>query len=125
MPDQQPTDPDTPGPCAETIESGILDRLVHDDQRPWSVEELIRDIGERLGVVDAITTLQHIGLIHRCGDLISQPAQPSAPKNWRYSRAEESPVMRIGDSSQRRPTNPVDVHPMALVRHAPSDLVNA
>ncbi len=67
MPDEQPTLTRKPGDT--TIESGILDRLTDpNDQRPWSVDELIRDTGERLATVDAIGSLQHIGLIHRTSD---------------------------------------------------------
>jgi hypothetical protein len=67
MPDEQPTPIHEPGDT--TIESGILDRLTYpDDQRPWSVEELIRDIGQRIGVVDAILKLHGLGLIHRTSD---------------------------------------------------------
>lgn len=69
MPEPEPTREHEPE--LETVEAGILDRLIGpNDQRPWSVEELIRDTGERLATVDAINSLQHIGLIHRCGDLI-------------------------------------------------------
>jgi hypothetical protein len=67
MPDEQPTPAREPDET--TIESGILDRLTYpDDQRPWSIDELIRDIGQRLGVVDAIAKLHGVGLIHRTSD---------------------------------------------------------
>jgi hypothetical protein len=67
MPDEQPIPAREPDET--TIESGILDRLTYpDDQRPWSIDELIRDIGQRLGVVDAIAKLHGLGLIHRTSD---------------------------------------------------------
>jgi hypothetical protein len=67
MPDEQPTP--TREPDSTSIESGILDRLTYpDDQRPWSIDELILDVGSRLGVVDAIAKLRGLGLIHRTSD---------------------------------------------------------
>ena len=74
MPDEQPTPIHEPGDT--TIESGILDRLTYpDDQRPWSLDELIRDVGERLGVIDAIAKLRGLGLIHHTSDDLIFPTR--------------------------------------------------
>ncbi|HXP99326.1 MAG TPA: hypothetical protein VN845_04590 [Solirubrobacteraceae bacterium] len=43
---------------------GILFSLTTED-RPWTVEELIREKGDRLGVEDALIELQGIGLVNR------------------------------------------------------------
>ncbi len=40
------------------------------DQRPWSVEEVEREVGDALVVADAIAALLAVGLIHRCGDFV-------------------------------------------------------
>jgi hypothetical protein len=69
MPETQPTPAREPDD--ETVEAGILDRLTgQTDQRPWSVDELIRDTGARLATIDAVNDLEHIGLIHRCNELV-------------------------------------------------------
>jgi len=74
MPDEQPTR--VAKPESTTIESGILDRLTYpDDQRPWSLDELIRDVDERLGVIDAVAKLRGVGLIHHTSDDLIFPTR--------------------------------------------------
>jgi hypothetical protein len=50
------------------IEGTILLWLTTDDQRPWSVEEVIREHGNRLQATDAIDALVSVGLLHRTID---------------------------------------------------------
>jgi hypothetical protein len=77
MSDEQITPDPATGPDDETVEAGILDRLTDPkDQRPWSVDELIRDTGHRLASIDAVSNLEHLGLIHRCGELVF-PTRPA------------------------------------------------
>lgn len=42
--------------------------LIQDDQRPWSTDELIREIGRPNDVHNAISSLHGTGLIHRTTD---------------------------------------------------------
>ena len=37
---------------------------------PWSREELVRVIGDRLGVFDAVSRLEETGLVHRLGEFV-------------------------------------------------------
>jgi hypothetical protein len=60
-------------PAEETkrTESTILCLLLNrTNQRPWAVEELIREIGRSDDTTDAVASLHGSGLIHRCGDFV-------------------------------------------------------
>lgn len=39
--------------------------LAHDAQRPWTPDEIAREIGDRLAVADSLRRLHGGGLIHR------------------------------------------------------------
>jgi hypothetical protein len=49
---------------SSTSPQGVLSSLLAED-RPWTVEEMIREKGNRMEVVDAIAELQAAGLITR------------------------------------------------------------
>ena len=49
----------------------ILNWLIDsDEQRPWSVEEIIREYGHRANATDALAYLHGAGLIHRMGEFV-------------------------------------------------------
>lgn len=69
MPDKNTT----PDPRAESekAERGILFLLLNSEQqRPWSVNEVAREYGDRMTAIDALANLNGIGLIHRMGDFV-------------------------------------------------------
>jgi hypothetical protein len=56
-------------PRSESTEWIVLDLLVDAEvQRPWSVEEVIREIGSPIAAADALDGLHAAGLIHRTAD---------------------------------------------------------
>jgi hypothetical protein len=66
MPDRH--DIEAPDPEAN-IDWHLLDLLIeHNNQRPWSIEEIIRAHGNELAVRDGLDRLHAYGLIHRTGD---------------------------------------------------------
>jgi hypothetical protein len=48
---------------------GVLSSLLAED-RPWTVDELVREKGNRLDVVDAIAELDALGLVTRINELV-------------------------------------------------------
>ena len=67
MPDPEPTL--MPAESQTMTESTIMCLLlIQDDQRPWSTDELIREIGRPNDVHNAISSLHGVGLIHRTSD---------------------------------------------------------
>lgn len=62
-------DPRTPAREDEKFDHAVLDLLLHEDAAgPWAHEELVREIGDRVAVEDALARLYGAGLIHRLGD---------------------------------------------------------
>lgn len=69
MPDDQPTA--NIREQEDGIQGCILRRLVDSEQqRPWSVDEVIRDCDDAVDAQDAIANLHGAGLIHRIGDFV-------------------------------------------------------
>ena len=67
MSDSEPTL--MPAESQARTESTIMTLLlIHEDQRPWSTDELIREIGRPNDVHNAISSLHGVGLIHRTSD---------------------------------------------------------
>lgn len=59
-----------------TADGCIMTRLLSEcDQRPWSVEELIRDGDNDLDIKDAVARLRGMGLVHLTVDGLVFPTR--------------------------------------------------
>lgn len=66
MPDQI-----TPADEDEMTDGAIFGLLSGcDDQRPWSVDEIARELGDHNRAVDGLARLYGSGLIHRMGEFV-------------------------------------------------------
>lgn len=53
----------------DKIDQAILGLLIDDRCSPqWAIEELVREIGDRVAVEDSLRRLYGAGLIHRLGE---------------------------------------------------------
>jgi hypothetical protein len=58
-------------PWGDDVELAILTKLADcDSQRPWSVAEVQREIGDPDMADIALARLHRVGLIHRCGEFV-------------------------------------------------------
>jgi hypothetical protein len=74
---------------------GILVLLIGEtDQRPWSVDELIRERGDELAARDSISRLERAGLIHRTTRI-------SSPDEIRAALHEDQGIGAIGQAFAR------------------------
>jgi hypothetical protein len=66
MPETQPT-PATHDPAAQSSrrEEFVLHVLLDDNQRPMSIEELVREVGDYRDALDGLAGLCRTGLVHR------------------------------------------------------------
>lgn len=59
-----------------TADGCVMTRLLSErDQRPWSVEELIRDGDNDLEIKDAVARLRGLGLVHLTADGLVFPTR--------------------------------------------------
>ena len=54
----------------QTVERAIATLLLASGGVPWTTDELVRELGERVAVLDGIDRLTRAGIVHRCGELV-------------------------------------------------------
>ena len=51
----------------DKVTIAVLDLLMNED-RPWAIDEMVREIGDRIETVDALADLHGSGLVNRIGE---------------------------------------------------------
>ncbi len=54
----------------ERVDNVVLDFMLLDQSCPWSVKEIVRELGDEGDAVDAVGRLQGTGLVHRAGEFV-------------------------------------------------------
>ena len=61
----------SPSESDAASDSAVLSLLLHGSVRgPWSVEEVAREMGDRIAALDSLRRLQGAGLIHRFDEFV-------------------------------------------------------
>lgn len=62
-------DQPTPAQVEDQEDAGVLELLMH-EPLPWSLDEIARELGDRVVATDAVARLYAAGLVHRFGEFV-------------------------------------------------------
>jgi hypothetical protein len=62
--DEDPTDTE------HRVDNTVLDFMLVDSSWPWSVDEIVRELGNKVDAEDAVARLIGTGLAHRFGEFV-------------------------------------------------------
>jgi hypothetical protein len=54
----------------EQIDNAVLDYMLIGASWPWSMQEIVREFGDRVDAEDAVARLLKMGLVHRVGEFV-------------------------------------------------------
>jgi hypothetical protein len=68
----------------ERIDTAVLALLLDDHGRPWSDDEVAREVGDPMATTDSLARLHGAGLIHRLGGFVfaTRTALRGARVSW-------------------------------------------